>query len=215
MALSEITVAPSLASQSVKPTLFITVHPDDPFLAERKQMFQATGCPIEYRYRTTWILHGDNWELPPGRKLVGRVDDDDVLASDFCERSQIAAPASGQHALMWPQGFVYWRKKIYRLSHPKNQFVALITDNNDDPHQIPHLAIPARWPVITVSDQPGWIWIRHAWTWSSTLARYRQVIGNGIDKDRFFVNLRAVERFVQQTGQPTGDYHEHRRPVRA
>jgi cephalosporin hydroxylase len=163
-------------------------------------------------WRDQWRLYGENYSLPEGRKIVSRCDDDDVLAVDFCERTYAAGlQQPGKAALLWPQGMTYWRHQAYSWRYPGNQFVSLVTDGNDSPHDMQHHRFAIEWPAVVVSEQVGWIWIRHGDAHTSTLSKYRPRLLRNIDVDRTPVNMRAISRAIEGSGQMSGDYREHRR----
>lgn len=204
------TCIPSLAFQTRKPVVHIAVNPNDPCAEERLDLVRATGCEVYPVFRTGWKLYGENWELPEGRKVVSRMDDDDVLAKDFCERTFRAAPASGEHALIWPVGYVFWRETCYLLNHTGNQFVSIVTDRQTDPHAERHWMYCKRWSTVVVSKDCGWIWVRHGDSATSTLKRYRTKPLRGIDSKRIPINLRAILRAISDSGKASGNYAEHR-----
>lgn len=202
----------SLAFQTQKPVVHIAVNPSDPHCQQRLDAYRATGCEVRPLFRDSWRLYRENWELPEGRKIVSRMDDDDVIAKDFCEATRNAAPASGEMAMIWPNGYVFWRQMIFLLKHRGNQFVTLVTDEMKDPHQEQHWGYHKRWPSRVVSNQPGWIWVRHGDAATSTLPRYRKSQVGRIDSRRIPVNLRAIVRATEPSGKPSGSYAEHRSP---
>lgn len=212
--ISRHTAIVALRTQTRKPIVHLAVCKDDPLLAERIAAFESTGCEIRVLMRDGWTLYREDWELPQGRKIVGRLDDDDVIAKDFCERTAAAAPVTGNHALIWPTGYTFWRQQIHRLTHDGNQFLALITDDMHDPHQEQHWQYCKRWPVVRVSPEYGWIWCRHGDAATSTLPRYRKHQLPRIDSVRFPVNLRAILRAMEPCGQPSGNYVEHQEKER-
>jgi len=204
------TCANSLWFQLEKPFVHVAVNPADPFLAEREEVFRSTGCQVKFLYRDCWRLYKENWELPEGRKIVGRMDDDDVIAKDFCLLTRNAAPATGEMNLIWPNGYVYWRETPYILNHKGIQFVTFVTDSMTDPHQHQHWQYHKTWPTRVVSFAPGWIWVRHGDAATSTLVKYRKTALRSIDSKRIPVNLRAILRAIAGSGLASGDYTEHR-----
>lgn len=210
LAISRETVIPSLAAQTTKPTIHLQLNNHDPLLQDRLDAFRATGCEVVPLFRREWKLYRENWELPAGRKIVSRCDDDDALPTDFCQRTAAAAPRTGDHALIWPRGYVYWRDTVYSLVHPESQFVTLVTDGPQDPHQFPHQEYTKRYSTVVVSLSPGWIWVRHGAAHTPTLQRYRQKELRGIDSSRFAVNLRSISRTVADAGPQYGTYRQHR-----
>lgn len=213
LAITEHTSVVSLRFQAVKPVIHLAVSVHDPHQQQRVDLFRSTGCKVKVIEREGWKLYNENWELPEGRKIVGRLDDDDVLAKDFVARNLHEAPESGECALLWPKGFVFWRSQIFHLNHAGNQFVALVTDRQTDPHQQGHWRYVKNWPHKVVSWEPGWIWVRHGDAASSTLPRYRTKRVGRIDSTRIPVNLRAIERAIEPSGMASGDYKQHRRPA--
>jgi hypothetical protein len=201
----------ALASQRQKPTVHVAIHPEDVHGEARREAFLSTGCEVRFLERPSWRLYHEDWELPEGWKLVSRMDDDDVIARDFCEVLQ-ATFRQQREALLWPTGYVFWRQQIFLLTHRGNQFPTLSTDGNEDPHAEPHWEIPSRWPSRAVSHSPGWIWVRHADAATTTLRRYRQQQVGRIDATRFAVNLRAIHRACEATGVAAADYATHTSP---
>ncbi len=201
---------PSLAFQTRKPVVHVATNPYDPHTPERIDLLRSTGCEVYPVYRDKWKLYGENWELPGGRKVVSRMDDDDVLAKDFCERTFKAAPESGDHALIWPVGYVFWRETCFLLNHPGNQFVSIVTDRQTDPHSERHWMYCKRWPTVVVGRDCGWIWVRHGDSATSTLKRYRTKPLRGIDSGRIPINLRAIMRSIEESGVASGSYKQHR-----
>ena len=201
----------ALASQAAKPTIHVAIHPEDAHGEARREAFLSTGCEVRFLERPEWRLYHENWELPTGWKLVSRMDDDDVIARDFCEVLQ-STFRQQREALLWPTGYVFWRQQIFLLTHRGNQFPTLSTDGNEDPHAEPHWEIPSRWPSRAVSHSPGWIWVRHGDAATSTLQRYRQRQVGRIDATRLPVNLRAIVRACEASGVPSANYREHRSP---
>lgn len=208
--LARLTVIPSLRMQTRKPVVHMAVCPDDVYLQERIEAFQTTGCELKFIHRPSWKLYRERWELPAGRKVVSRCDDDDVLSIDFCQRVFESAPAAGEWAIIWPNGHVFWRSELYKLDHPGNQFVSIVTDQDRDPHQQKHVDLFKQWQTVVAEEKAaGWIWVRHAAAVSSTLQKYRTKKIGRIDSDRFPVNLRAIERLVQQLPPASGNYATH------
>jgi hypothetical protein len=203
------TIIPSLAFQSAKPIVHVTVHPEDPHLEERLAAYRGTGCEIKPLFRSEWKLYKEDWELPVGRKIVSRMDDDDVIAKDFCKELQAIAPESGEWNLSFPVGYVWWRSTAYRLEHPGIQFVTLVTDQMTDPHQEGHWKYHQDWKTKIVSSAPSWIWVRHGDASTSTLKKYRTSKLRGIDAKRIPINLRAIERAIAPVGEASGSYKEH------
>lgn len=210
--ISRHTVIVALRFQTFKPIVHVAVCRQDPHLEERIALFQSSGCEVRPILVDRWDLYGGNWEIPEGRKIVGRIDDDDLISADYCERNLRAAPAEGEIVLIWPTGYIFWRDRAYLHHHPGNQFIAIVTDRNIHPHQEQHWMYPQLYKSKTVSRDPGWIWVRHGAASTSTLPRYRTRILNGIDSKRIPVNLRAVTRAIAPCGIASGNYEEHVSP---
>lgn len=207
--ITKCTCVNSLWFQIQKPIVHVAVDPLDPYIEERKAAFLSTNCEVRFLYRNGWKLYRENWELPEGRKIVSRMDDDDVIAQDFCLLTRNATPETGEMNLIWPNGYVYWRETPFLLHHKGIQFVTLVTDKMKDPHQEQHWQYHKSWPTRTVSRAPGWIWVRHGDAASSTLPRYRTKPLRSIDSKRIPVNLRAILRAIAPSGTASGNYVEH------
>jgi predicted O-methyltransferase YrrM len=212
LAISRHTSKPSLTYQTRKPIIVLAQHPDDPHAKDRTDMYWETGCEIRHVWRKEWKLYGEDYELPAGRKVVSRMDDDDVIAIDFCERTYNAGcKAENGTALIWPQGMTYWRHQAYSWRYPGNQFVSIVTGENRSPHDMQHHKF-LNWPFAVVSHEVGWIWIRHGDAHTPTLGKYRPTRLNRIDVSRTPINMRAISRAIEPSGQAAGSYAEHRRP---
>jgi hypothetical protein len=204
------TLAPALESQIHKPTVHLAQQPEDPHALERARLLESTGCVVLPIWRDSWKLYGEDYEIPKGKCLVSRCDDDDSLSRDFFSLTyDIANKQDSPCALLWPNGYVFWRSRGYRLQHPVNQFVSLLTYDGDSPHDQGHWKYCEQWKTVVVSNNPGWIWIRHADAHTSTLAKYRKTQVNRIDAPRFNINLRAVDRAIAASGIASANYKEH------
>ena len=151
LAITRTTCVPSLAAQTRKPVIHLAQHPDDPHAAERLELIRGTGCIVLEVWRDQWRLYGENYNLPEGRKVVSRMDDDDCLCREFCEATYNAAPSFGEVALLWPHGIVYYRSCAYGWSHRGNQFVSIVTDGMKSPHDMKHHLFAEQWHYRVVS----------------------------------------------------------------
>ncbi len=211
LAITQTTVIPALASQSRKPIVRLMLHQSDPLYSARLEAFIATGCEIQLvTISGEFRLNGNDWQLPRGRKVISRVDDDDSLCKEFCEAIYAASEGLEGRCLLWPCGYVFWRDNLYSLNHPRNQFPTLVTASQETPHDRPHVWYHDHWNCHTVSTRPGWIWIRHGIAMSSTRKKYRPVKVGRIEAERFAINLRAVSRAIEPCGLPSASYAEHR-----
>lgn len=180
-------------------------------LKERIEAYETTGCELLLRYvEGEFSLYGNDYDLPLGRKVISRLDDDDSICKEFCETIYSAASGKNEHCITWPTGYVFWRNALYLLTHPYNQFPSLVTSGNSTPHDRPHQWYARHMPTAQASDKPGWIWVRHGIAMSSTRSRYRPTKVNRIQSERFGINLRAVVRAIEPLGMPSCSYAEHR-----
>ena len=207
--ISRATLLPSLAAQTRKPTLHIVVSADDVHLQERLAGYAGTGCDCVVLYRDTWRLYGEDWQIPEGHCIVGRVDDDDVLRADFCEIVYHCGMVHRERAIIWPVGLVYWRGQMFRLEHKGNQYLTLSTSRGIDPHHKAHAVIQKEWRSVRASLEPGWIWVRHGDAETSTLPKYRSVPAGDWRSDKWPVDLVAVDSAIAPSGVPSADYREH------
>ncbi len=212
--ISRATLLPSLAAQTRKPTLHIVVSADDPHLQERLAAYAQTGCDRLFLYRDTWRLYGEDWQIPEGHCIIGRVDDDDVLRADFCAVVHACGMVHRERAIIWPVGLVYWRGQMFRLEHKGNQYLTLSTSRGIDPHHKAHAVIQREWRSVRASLEPGWIWVRHGDAETSTLAKYRGVPAGAWQSDKWPVDLAAVDAAIAPSGVPSADYREHGKRAR-
>lgn len=212
--ISRATLLPSLAAQTRKPTLHIVVSADDSHLKERLAAYAETGCDRLFLYRDSWRLYGEDWQIPEGHCIIGRVDDDDVLRSDFCAVTYHCGMVHKERAIIWPVGLVYWRGQMFRLEHKGNQYLTLSTSRGIDPHHKAHAVIQREWKSVRASLEPGWIWVRHGDAETSTLAKYRGVPAGAWESDKWPVDLQAVDAAIAPSGQASADYTEHGRRAR-
>ena len=193
----------SLKAQTLKPALTVTVHPDDPHLERRMQAFESTGCECRFMKVQEWKLYGENYGLPEERKVVSRCDDDDFLAVDFIERvNRAAIDTDGPMAIIWPNGYVYWRSRFYFLKHPRNQFVSTVGEGQLNPHQMQHQLYIRDMRHKTVTEDPGWVWVRHSAAWTSTLSRWRAVLASRVnfDFERIPISIPRVQHAIETLG---------------
>ena len=212
--ISRATLLPSLQAQTRKPTLHIVVSQHDPYLQERLAGYAETGCNRLFLYRDTWKLYGEDWQIPEGHCIVGRVDDDDVLRADFCAVTYHCGMVHKERAIIWPVGLVYWRGQMFRLEHKGNQYLTLSTSRGIDPHHKAHAVIQREWKSVRASLEPGWIWVRHGDAETSTLPKYRKAPASLQDIAMFTVDLAAVDAAIAPSGQASADYTEHGRRAR-
>jgi hypothetical protein len=207
--ISRATLLPSLAAQTRKPTLHIVVSADDVHLQERLAGYAGTGCDCVVLYRDTWKLYGENWQIPEGHCIIGRVDDDDVLRADFCEIVHHCGMVHRERAIIWPVGLVYWRGQMFRLEHKGNQYLTLSTSRGIDPHHKAHAVIQREWRSVRASLEAGWIWVRHADAETSTLPKYRATAAGNWQSGKWPVDIAAVDSAIAPSGVPSADYSEH------
>ena len=185
--LAHVTSIPSLASQTVKPFVHLELSHSDPNAHERLKAFQSTGCSVV----VVWREDPQGWHLPSGRRLMHRLDDDDMISTDFCERTRTAAEGTtGDVAMIWPNGFVLCRRKLHPLTHHSNQFVALATDRVGwQPHLEHHHKYFSmhEWEKRIVSEDRAWCWVRHSDSLSKTRGIYirHPAVTNTILHERF------------------------------
>jgi len=212
--ISRATLLPSLAAQTRKPTLHIVVSADDPHLQERLAGYAGTGCDCVVLYRDTWKLYGEDWQIPEGHCIIGRVDDDDVLRADFCAVVYHCGMVHKERAIIWPVGLVYWRGQMFRLDHKGNQYLTLSTSRGIDPHHKAHAVVQREWRSVRASLEPGWIWVRHGDAETSTLPKYRATAAGAWQSGKWPVDLAAIDAAIAPSGQASADYTEHGRRAR-
>jgi len=197
--LSMLTVIPSLASQTTKPVIHVEVSKSDPLYQRRIDAFRSTGCEVVVVH----IEDSRSWNMPDKRKMMHRLDDDDVVSSDFCGRAIDAVVGDGDIAVIWSNGFVLYEGKLHPKQHHNNQFVALVTDRMWHPYQVNHHRFynMPEWRKILVSDDQAWVWVRHADSISKTGKVYRAASHVDCLPDRFSVDCDAINRCVSSMGR--------------
>lgn len=207
--LSRLTIIPSLAQQTADAEIVVSVHPDDPHLADRQETYRSTGRMVRFVEASSdapsnapgvpkphAVPHHLNvdWQLQHGvRQLVGRCDDDDILPTDFCEISQRAArTCPNKSVLIWPNGYVFFDGEFYRLHHEENQFCAIVSDDGTHPHEHSHRSYVHAMPVTIAEPSRGWVWVRHRQAISRTLNRYLRHRGTQLNIRRFPYDFDAI-----------------------
>jgi hypothetical protein len=101
--------------------------------------------------------------------LQTRLDDDDGLARDYFRRVRAAtAGLTERTALMFPVGVRVWDGREAAVRHDTNAMHSLWTPAGDETtiYSYGHRLVEKGQPVVTVDQQPGWLWVRHANTLS-------------------------------------------------
>lgn len=168
----------------------VLVDPRDPFLAKRLDLIWSTDPdaivlewqPIDVG-PAPWDTHGADanriqqiaatayrapWpEAIGGRDdivLQTRLDDDDGLAVDALERTVAAAAGlTDRTVLMQPIGIRIWDGRYSRVRHDSNAMHTLLTPAGDElgVYDYGHRRVAAVAPVVTVDEDPAWLWVRH------------------------------------------------------
>ena len=166
--------AASLAAQSVKTVRLVPkLHLDDPFLQERLNVYAGTGLrvvPFLSRDERPGLLRKQGWDAIIANVfktgavvLQTRMDDDDAIARDFCERLYVGIARQenkGWHT--FPRGVYVERRAWAPYILPANQFITRRTVAGSGRHvyEIQHRQIKAR-ELAVIDEQPAWIWCRH------------------------------------------------------
>lgn len=234
--LSRLTIAPSLKHQRTPFTAVVLVNPEDPHLADRVALFEKSCQSIVFlesrkpknprsnlpandagrdeRLATSGAetIASPLWAsgvLSTGKRLITRVDDDDVVAAWMTERLQrLAIKINEDSVLYWPNGYVLGDQLRWRTSET-NQFQTLLT-SSPDPGETPfrehHAHVRDRWPVVEVDAARAWCWVQHpqAKTWRAD----RRWSGRIEDRPtrHFTADLSAVRRHL--AGQQLTAYQQ-------
>jgi hypothetical protein len=177
---TEATIIPSLTAQTAKVKLVVSINESDPFLLDRQALFDSTGHDVSY-------VEKGEWDLPVGpRNLVGRIDDDDVIPMDFLKLSrEMATFCAEKGALIWPNGYIFYKGKFYRWHWPGNQFIALVSRDGSQPYAAHHQSYLDAWPVVIAENSRGWVWIRHDSAITGTRRKYLKKSGGDVNFRRF------------------------------
>ncbi len=171
-------------------TWVVLLHSRDPFLAKRLEVFRAAAPAIAPIYwepgelaPAPWDPNGARtsrvqqvaatayrapWRAALGERagltLMTRLDDDDGLAIDALERVQAAAAGvAARTILMQPVGFRVWDGRYDRVRHDTNAMHTLATPAGDDlvVYDYGHRRAAQVAPIVTVDEDPAWLWMRH------------------------------------------------------
>lgn len=197
--ISNKTVIQSLKFQSIKIDVQISMCVSDPFKDERIKAFESTGHKVKIIWRNTAVsnddLYSDPWEIPMGRCLTHRCDDDDIIPNDYFELTRLTASniRLEEALLTWPNGYVLHENKLYRVNHRYNQFISIVSNNGLHPHKYGHKQFAGAIKSIAVNNSRGWVWVRHSDTISDTKPRYLKQNGGQPNLKRWPVDITNAE----------------------
>lgn len=163
LALSERTIIACLKRQTRKDAVICLRMDDhgDPNRQKRLEMFTDTGFDIQ----TTW-------DIPEGRRLTTRVDDDDAIAHWFLEDTLAQAECMQDcpdTVLSWPNGFVWCGGRLRPWTLAENMFASLLSDSGTI-MDTKHRHLPGKYPIHLLAMRRAWVWVRHS-TNKSELAK--------------------------------------------
>lgn len=234
--ITKLTLAPCLKHQRTPFTAVVLVNREDPYLSERTALFQQScqsvvfleskkpsrslgNLPVNHAGRDeTLAVCGTEMIAAPfwsrgietnERRLITRVDDDDIIAGWMTERLQRAAADIDEDSILyWPNGYVLSDQLRWRTSET-NQFQTLLTSSPNaglTPFVEHHAHVRDRWPVVTVDEARAWCWVQHpdAKTWNPDRKRAGRVEGR--PTRHFPADLSALRRHL--SGQPLTAYQQ-------
>lgn len=158
LAVTRAVTARLMAKQTVREwTWLVVVHPDDPNLEARLEVFRESGVPVipiewnppvveQAPWATSSVYSSEvqkvaatayraPWRsvMEPGDVLQTRIDDDDCFAPDALERFQRAAAGlTERRVLMLPEGFRVFAGRYVRVFQANNAMHSLFTPAGDD-----------------------------------------------------------------------------------
>lgn len=199
--LTEQYTVPSIWDQSPDFEIQVMLHPDDPYKEKRMELFRRCGKPVEFLEQDLsgqmdnpfdQPCHG--WDLPSGRILTTRCDDDDMLSSDFMRLTASAAARCHDDTalLAWPKGYILVLGEPDRLhSHTTrtNRFGSVVSSSGVCTLDMHSVMLNYSMPRHVVSDLPGWVQIRHENNRSRILGKYLRGCQKGPDRGRWAVEL--------------------------
>jgi len=202
LSVSHQTCLPSLTKQTSRVRLHVCLCSTDPLLSERQAAFESTGHECRWIFRDSAIteetLYSTDWEIPDGRTLVSRMDDDDILPIDFCELTRGYADITPfeMAVLDWPNGYIWHFGKLHRFSNPFNQFISLLSDSGRHPHERSHKQFEGAVPRVVVDNSRGWVWVRHLETITGTREKYLRATSGEPNLKRWPVDI-TVQGLMQ------------------
>lgn len=151
--LSQKTIIPCLTSQTAKDAVIVLrVRSDDPFRRKRLDAFTSTGFDV--------VTSSD---IPAGRRITTRLDDDDAVAKYFIETVRKTADRGGfadDVVLTFPNGYVWCGGKLRPWTLAENMFTSLVSDGGSI-MDIKHRALPNHFPIHHIGVARAWVWVRH------------------------------------------------------
>lgn len=175
--LANVTAA-SLRAQTCRDvTWLVMVDPADPLLRDRKAAIGSAGLPVIFappgrlerasvhdRPYSNW-RHFIRWG---DETLTTRLDDDDALAPWAMERVHDCAARGRRRAVVWtfPDGWRIAGSEAWRITWPWAQFGTLHSPKHrfQTIYDVNHVGVARLAPLEPVSDEPAWLWVRHALT---------------------------------------------------
>lgn len=173
--LARITAA-SLAAQTTRDlTWLVLIDPADRLLRERQAAIESAGIPyilapagnlerggIHDRPYGPWADHID-WS---GTVLTTRLDDDDALAPAALAHVQRAAAVSEPVVWTLPVGYRIVGPRAFQIRWPLAQFGTLQSPpgRRATIFDVSHQRAAELAPLRPASDDPAWLWVRHAIT---------------------------------------------------
>ena len=179
--------APSLAAQTNRNVTWIVLTaPDDPLADERRAILESAGLPLMVGSAAGMILRGHpDKPYGPWAKyvewgqvtLTTRLDDDDALAPWVLAAIRAAAEkVNARKRVVWnlPDGWrvagpmaerAHWSIPMFStLQAPAGDKTTIMAVN--------HLGARRLGRLRPVTQEPAWLWIRHAFTRSSYLGSW-------------------------------------------
>lgn len=194
------TMLPSLQQQQATDTplqVVVAVDSTDPLLAKRKAAWQTCGHDVRFVAvdNVTDSRFVIDWQLPDntGKRLLTRLDDDDLISVDFLRLTQAEAAGPYSRAVLeWPNGYVWHSGTLHRLRNPCHNNISIVTVGSETPYDADHKSWQGAWPVFPVNDSRGWVWVRHATTMTKTKPKYLRQTAGQPNAKRWAVGLSNI-----------------------
>lgn len=169
VALFETYTVPSVQRQTKRPTWLVYLDPESPgWLLDRLRTWQQQGIftPVFRDAVETEDLRADL--LTHGRRvhdelLTTNLDNDDGLATDFCERLSDVGSPHQRSVVYWPSGLIRSGSSLFHRIDRRNAFCSVL-EPWDDPVTAwseYHNEFPRFMPVVEAQGPPAWLQVVH------------------------------------------------------
>lgn len=176
---------PSVAGQTEQQFTWLVFF-DDETPAAFRQRIERCQEVFPFKAIFTGLFQADGWIRGvrktvgerPGWLLTTRLDNDDALAVDYCERLRAAATARPERrAFNFTNGFVLSGGRVYAHQHPSNAFASYLEAFDAEARTIcatvQHMDLRGFVDVVQIDGPGAWLQVIHQRNVSNKVRGYR------------------------------------------